>query len=133
MFGRPTASQIASASFASFLPRLRYGITNCAAISFTVCPSFVSSRLQWCELPHASIPIRHGGNCAKNSSTLARARHLDKPATSNALVVTESVEHLERPAREPMVVELRGCTLFVTGYGGQCCNFASRIQQSATV
>jgi hypothetical protein len=26
--------------------RLRYGITNCAAISFTVCPSFVSSRPQ---------------------------------------------------------------------------------------
>ncbi len=30
--------RLASASFASFLPLLRYGFTNCAAISHTVCP-----------------------------------------------------------------------------------------------
>jgi hypothetical protein len=43
----------------------------------------------------------------------------DKSATSKTLVATESVEHLERLARESMVVELRDGTLFVTGYGGQ--------------
>ena len=43
----------------------------------------------------------------------------DKPATSNTLVATEGVEHLDRLAREPMVVELSDGTLFVTGYGGQ--------------
>jgi hypothetical protein len=36
MFGRPTASQIASASRASFLFVFTYGLTNCGAISFTV-------------------------------------------------------------------------------------------------
>jgi hypothetical protein len=36
MFGRPTASQIASASRASFLFVFTYGFTNCGAISFTV-------------------------------------------------------------------------------------------------
>ncbi len=44
--GRVTASQIASASAASFLPRLTYGFTYCAGISFTSCPSTTSSRAQ---------------------------------------------------------------------------------------
>ncbi|SUJ13143.1 Uncharacterised protein [Sphingomonas paucimobilis] len=44
--GRVTASQIASASAASFLPRLTYGFTYCAGISFTSCPSKTSSRAQ---------------------------------------------------------------------------------------
>ncbi len=43
---------------------------------------------------------------------------IDKPSTSKMLVVSESVEHLDRLAREPMVVELRDGTLFVTGYDG---------------
>ena len=42
----------------------------------------------------------------------------DKPSTSKTLVATDSVEHLDRLAREPMVVELSDGTLFVTGYGG---------------
>src|SRR5271166_5161858 len=36
--GRLIASQSASASAASFLPRLRYGLTSCGAINFTECP-----------------------------------------------------------------------------------------------
>ena len=39
MFGRPTASQIASASFRSFLLDLTYGVTNCGLINRTSCPS----------------------------------------------------------------------------------------------
>jgi hypothetical protein len=34
----------ASASAASFLPRLRYGLTSCGAINFTECPYDCSSR-----------------------------------------------------------------------------------------
>ena len=44
MFGRATASQMASASLPSFLPLLRYGITNFAAINFTVCPDAANRR-----------------------------------------------------------------------------------------
>jgi len=36
-----------------------------------------------------------------------------------SLVLAQSVEHLDRLAREPMVVELRDGTLFVAGYGGR--------------
>jgi len=43
----------------------------------------------------------------------------DGSPTSKTLVATESMEHLDRLAREPMVVELSDGTLFVTGYGGQ--------------
>jgi hypothetical protein len=46
MLGRVTASQIASASAASFLLVLTYGFTNCGAISLTVCPRLSSSRAQ---------------------------------------------------------------------------------------
>lgn len=42
----------------------------------------------------------------------------DKPAASKTLVATEGVEHLDRLAREPMVVELSDGSLFVSGYGG---------------
>ncbi len=41
------------------------------------------------------------------------------PTASKTLVATEGAEHLDRLAREPMVVELSDGTLFVTGYGGQ--------------
>jgi hypothetical protein len=44
MLGRATASQIASASLPSFLSLLRYGVTNFAAISFTVCPNWLKRR-----------------------------------------------------------------------------------------
>lgn len=40
----------------------------------------------------------------------------NKSATLKTLVATERVDHLERLAREPMVVELSDGTLFVTGY-----------------
>ena len=46
MLGRPTASQMASASFASFLLPFTYGLTNCGAIKRTSCPSLISSRAQ---------------------------------------------------------------------------------------
>ena len=40
----------------------------------------------------------------------------DKPATTKTLVATEGGDHLDRLAREPMVVELSGGILFVNGY-----------------
>ena len=40
----------------------------------------------------------------------------DKPAITRTLVATERVEHLDRCAREAMVVELSDGTLFVSGY-----------------
>ena len=46
MFGRPTASQIASASAKSFLFVLTYGLTKCGAIRRTVCPIASSLRDQ---------------------------------------------------------------------------------------
>ena len=46
MVGRVTASQIASASAASFFMVFTYGLTNCGAMSFTVCPSAESLRAQ---------------------------------------------------------------------------------------
>jgi hypothetical protein len=46
----------------------------------------------------------------------SKKQHQDKPATSKTLVATEGVEHLDRLAREPMVVELSDGTLFVSGY-----------------
>ena len=47
--GLPTASQIASASAASFFPLappFRYGATNWGAINLTVCPIALSLRAQ---------------------------------------------------------------------------------------
>jgi len=43
----------------------------------------------------------------------------DKPIASKTLVATEGVEHVDRLAREPMVIELSDGSLFVSGYGGQ--------------
>ncbi len=55
-----------------------------------------------------------------NDRTSPRYRQpTDKTVKAKTLVATESVEHLDRLAREPMVVELSDGTLFVTGYGGQ--------------
>ena len=72
MSGRPTASQIASASAASVLLLFTYGLTNCGAMSFTVCPNSISVRAQKGEPPQASIPMRHGTSSAKNAATCAR-------------------------------------------------------------
>src|SRR5215813_2879105 len=66
------AVQIAWASAASFLLVLTNGRTNCAAISLTSWPSFVSSRAQCWAVPHDSITTSVAGNCAKYSSTSAR-------------------------------------------------------------
>src|SRR3954454_7788848 len=76
MLGRVTASQIASASAASCLLVLTYGLTYWGGISRTSCPSLISSRAQWWALPQASIPIRHGGRPAKNASSLPLASFL---------------------------------------------------------
>jgi len=49
MLGRVTASQMAAASVASFLPRLPdilYGATSLGDISLTVCPYRRNSRAQ---------------------------------------------------------------------------------------
>lgn len=48
MLGRVTASQIASASFASFLPRLRQALTPLGGTSRTSWPSAVNWRTQLC-------------------------------------------------------------------------------------
>jgi hypothetical protein len=45
-----------------------------------------------------------------------KQRQTDKQEPSKTLVATEGVEHLDRLAREPMVVELSDGTLFVSGY-----------------
>jgi hypothetical protein len=47
MLGRDTASQIASASAASFLLAFTYGLTNWGAIKRTVCPNPCSFLAQW--------------------------------------------------------------------------------------
>ena len=47
---------------------------------------------------------------------LANTSVSDKHAITRTLVATEGVEHLDRLAREPMVVELSDGTLFVSGY-----------------
>jgi BNR/Asp-box repeat len=49
---------------------------------------------------------------------LNNQRPTDKPATLKTLVATGGVEHLDRLAREPMVVELSDGSLFVAGYDG---------------
>jgi hypothetical protein len=45
-----------------------------------------------------------------------KQRQADKPQVSKKLVATEGVDHLDRLAREPMVVELSDGTIFVSGY-----------------
>src|SRR5881398_190683 len=65
MVGRPTASQIASASAASFLLRFTYAFTYCAGISRTSCPSAPSSRAQYWAVAHASSPTTQRGSWLK--------------------------------------------------------------------
>ncbi len=62
-------------------------------------------------LVQATLARAQGPGLTDNSAS-------DKPATSKTLVATEGVEHLDRLAREPMVVELSDGTLFVAGYDG---------------
>jgi hypothetical protein len=50
---------------------LTYGFTNCGLINLTVWPSCCNSRAQYCALPHASLPMRHGGSCAIVSRNVA--------------------------------------------------------------
>src|SRR5580658_9332913 len=45
-----------------------------------------------------------------------KQRPTDKGETAKAVAATEGVEHRDRLAREPMVVELSDGTLFVSGY-----------------
>jgi hypothetical protein len=70
MFGLATASQIASASLPSFLPLLRYGVTNFGAISFTVWPHPLNRRAHSCAPEQASNPIKQGGSCPISSQSL---------------------------------------------------------------
>ena len=72
MFGRLTASQIASASLPSFLPLLRYGVTNFGAINFTVWPAVANRRAHSWAPEQASMPIRHGGSRTTSSASLLR-------------------------------------------------------------
>lgn len=72
MFGRPIASQMASASRPSFFWVLTYGFTYLACISLTVCPIFSNSRAQWCTPPHASIPMVQGESFEIVSRSRAR-------------------------------------------------------------
>ncbi len=67
-----TANQIARASVASALLPLTKGRTIFACNSRTVCPSFLSSRAQWCAPPQASMATRQGARLAKCSSALVR-------------------------------------------------------------
>src|SRR5690606_33959994 len=53
--GLCTASQIASASAASFFCRFTKGFTQAAGIRRTVWPTLLSWRAQWCAPPQASI------------------------------------------------------------------------------
>src|SRR5580704_242148 len=41
-------------------------------MSFTSCPSAISSRAQWCAVAQASMPTRQGPCLRKNSTTSAR-------------------------------------------------------------
>jgi len=70
--GLVTASQIASASAASFFWIFTYAFTYRGGINRTRCPSRWISRPQWCAVAHASIPTRQGGSFSKNSNTWRR-------------------------------------------------------------
>jgi len=64
---------------------LTYGFTYCAGISFTSCPSAVSSRAQWCEEAQASMPTKQPGCFAKNGKSCERLicrRTMTSPAAS---------------------------------------------------
>lgn len=72
MFGRAAASQIASASLPSFFELLRYGATKRAIMMPTRWPQDWNWRAHWCAPPHASMPIKHGGNAATSSISFSR-------------------------------------------------------------
>ena len=52
------------------------------------CPSFLSSRAQWCAVAHASMPTRQGGRSAKNSRTL---RSTNTPADYHRAICIDAV------------------------------------------
>lgn len=64
---RVTASQIASASVASFLPRLGQALTPLGGTSRTSWPSAING-VPNCPQSRASILIRHGARRAKYAS-----------------------------------------------------------------
>jgi hypothetical protein len=83
--GRVTASQIASASRVSFFGDLTYALTNGGAISRTSWPCSRKHRAQSWALPHASIPMRSGGNGAikcRNSLRASLFRSTTCPVSS---------------------------------------------------
>jgi hypothetical protein len=80
MVGRVIASQISSASRASFLFVFTYGRTNCGAINLTLWPKPCKRRAQlWLLLP-ASMPIAQAGSFVKYSTTSLRRSCL-RPTT----------------------------------------------------
>src|SRR5579884_1180133 len=56
-------------------------------------------------------------SCAKLPCALSAIAVLSGAPPSPALRMADRVDHVDVLAREPMVVELRDGTLFVTGYG----------------
>lgn len=58
--GRLTASQMATGSIASDLPRFTYDDTYICGINRTSWPNLVNSRAQCCALLQVSVPIRQG-------------------------------------------------------------------------
>src|SRR4029077_9673751 len=76
MVGRRTASQIASASAASFLLRLTQPFTSFAGIRRTSWPSFVNSRAQWCDVAQASMPTKARRQSFEERYNLAAAKLL---------------------------------------------------------
>jgi hypothetical protein len=67
MFGRPAASQIASASAASCLFRFTYALTYLGGMRRTSWPSMTSSRAQWWAVGQASIATVQGGSPEKKA------------------------------------------------------------------
>jgi len=72
---------------------------------------------------HAVTPwLLLGFSCltgtASAAETAQEAKSMER-AASSGLVVTRRVDHIDRLAREPMIVEQTDGTLFVAGYGGQ--------------
>src|ERR1700730_9965162 len=82
IIGRLIASHSASASAASFLPRLMYGLTSCGAINFTECPNDRSSRAQWWLAPQASIAITVGASFSRNVNISLRRSFFRRTGSS---------------------------------------------------
>jgi hypothetical protein len=93
----------------SLKPDLRHATRRLTAI-FARLPLTVVVACVVAGFAHYALGLRKQGHAETAS---------DKPAITRTLVATEGVEHLDRLAREPMIVELSDGTLFVTGYGGQ--------------